>query len=104
MATSSDPVGTGFVASLAAFAESAFYDDVLALHVPALSQPLLERLEEMRSHSRGGWLENADPGDLPRRLRAGGRQRRQDCEGQRGDEPQRRADERPHLAFKVRSS
>ena len=74
------------------FAEPALHDDVLSFHVSALAQALPERLDVLRNSSRSGCMENADPGDLRRRLRAGGEGRNERAEGQRDDKRDRPRD------------
>jgi hypothetical protein len=51
-----------------------------------LSQPLPQTIEEMRRRRRSACKENADPIDLPRRLRLGGERRGEEGASKRADE------------------
>lgn len=80
-----DPLGPGF-------AQSALEDDVLPLHVPVLTHPLLERFEETLGSPRSAYLENPDFRDLRGRLRLGGDRGSGHGDGAGDDQPERSAD------------
>src|SRR5262249_61044584 len=66
---------------------SVLHDDVLALDIAQVAQPLLEGLAICTANKRGARTEPADPVYLSRRRRLGGERRHEEAEGGDDDEP-----------------
>ncbi len=82
------------------FAIAVFNDDVLSLHVATFTKPLPECLDVGRVGGLGVSKQNADPRNLPRRLRLGGERCDKDGENESEDQPDRLACH-PCLFFKM---